>query len=171
MSSKSRRKSWQHWLIQLLQIVIIVTVVSVGMDWYRTKDIPKQNAPALSAFMSSGQYVNAIKKSHEEPVVVYFWATWCPACKFVSPSVNWISGHYSVIGVSGSSGNEERVKQFMMFKDYRFNNINDPKSKIMQDWKVVVTPTIYVLRNGEITSITTGISTPMGILARIWLAS
>ncbi|MBR9789160.1 MAG: protein disulfide oxidoreductase [Vibrionaceae bacterium] len=171
MSSRSHRKSWQHWLIQLLQIVIIVTVVSVGMDWYRTKDIPKQNAPALSAFMSNGQYVDVIEKSHEEPVAVYFWATWCPACKFVSPSVNWLSEHYSVIGVSGSSGSNERVEQFMRSKDYKFDNINDPKSQIMKAWKVGVTPTIYIIKDGEISSITTGISTPVGILARLWLAS
>lgn len=169
MSSRSR-KTWQHWLIQLLQMVVIITVISVGMDWYRTKDIPKHNTPTLSAFMSYGQYVDVIEKSHKEPVVVYFWATWCPACKFVSPSVSWLSNYYTVLGVSGSSGNNERVELFMRSKDYRFDNINDPKSKIMKEWKVVVTPTIYVLRNGEITSITTGISTPMGILARIWLA-
>lgn len=171
MSAENPRKSWKHWLIQVLQIVLIVTVISVAMDWYRTKDIPKQNAPALSALMSDGQYVDVIEKSYEEPVVVYFWATWCPACKFVSPSVSWISDYYSVMGVSGASGNNERVEQFMRSQNYQFNNINDPRNQIMQEWKIGVTPTIYILKNGEITSITTGVSTPFGILARIWLAS
>ncbi|MDV6251779.1 protein disulfide oxidoreductase [Vibrio sp. EA2] len=171
MNLKRPRQSWKHWLIQFLQIVLVVTVVAVGMDWYRTKDIPKHNPPALSAFIGNGRYVDAIEKSHKEPVVVYFWATWCPACKFVSPSVNWLSENYSVIGVSGSSGNNERVEQFMRSKGYQFDNINDPKSQIMKAWQVGVTPTIYIIKDGEIASITTGISTPVGILARIWLAS
>ncbi|MGP8307669.1 protein disulfide oxidoreductase [Vibrio sp. YIC-376] len=171
MTSVKNRKSWKYWLSQLVQIILIVTVVSVAMDWYRTKDIPEQEPPALRALMNNGQYVDVIEKSHEAPVVVYFWATWCPACKFVSPSVSWLSDYYTVVGVSASSGNNERVEQFMRYKDYRFENINDPKSHIMQRWKVAVTPTIYVLKNGEIMSITTGVTTPIGILARIWLAS
>ncbi|OXE30258.1 protein disulfide oxidoreductase, partial [Vibrio parahaemolyticus] len=64
----------------------------------------------------------------------------------------------------------ERVAQFMQAKEYRFENINDPSSDIMREWKISVTPTIYILRNGEVTSITTGITTPIGILARICLA-
>ncbi len=102
--------------------------------------------------------------------MVYFWATWCPACKFVSPSVSWLSDYYEVVTVSGASGPQERVDQFMQAKGYQFNNINDPKSSIMQEWSISVTPTIYVLKDGEVSSITTGVTTPIGILARIWMA-
>ncbi len=171
MTANNKRKSRQRLLGQILPIVIIVSVVSVVLDWYRTINLPLEEVPALQALMNNGQYVDVIEKSHEEPVVLYFWAVWCPACSFVSPSVNWLSEYYTVVAVSGSSGNNHRVEQFMRAKDYRFNNINDPKSKIMQDWKISVTPTIYILKDGELESVTTGVSTPIGILARIWLAS
>ncbi len=171
MTATNERKSRGRLLGQIVPIVLIVSVVSVVLDWYRTLNLPIEEPPPLRALMDNGQYVDVIEKSHEEPVVIYFWAVWCPACSFVSPSVNWVSDHYTVVAVSGSSGNNHRVEQFMRAKDYQFNNINDPKSKIMQDWKISVTPTIYILKDGEIDSVTTGISTPMGILARIWLAS
>ncbi|ELA7134751.1 protein disulfide oxidoreductase [Vibrio parahaemolyticus] len=170
MSSTKQRRTFRYWLVQIVQVVLIVTAISIAMDWYRTKDIPKQEAPPLSSVLSDGEYFDAIAQSHEQPVVIYFWATWCPACKFVSPSVSWLSDDYAVVGVSGSSGPNERVAQFMQAKEYRFENINDPSSDIMREWKISVTPTIYILRNGEVTSITTGITTPIGILARLWLA-
>lgn len=170
MTNAGQRNSGKYWLSQLVQIVVIVTLISVALDWYRTKDIKLQQAPELKALMSDGQYVDVTEKSHEAPVVVYFWATWCPPCKFVSPSVSWLSDYYQVIGVSGSSGSDERVKQIMHSKGYQFNNINDPSGQIMQAWEIGVTPTIYILKDGEIESVTTGVSTPIGILLRIWLA-
>jgi thiol-disulfide isomerase/thioredoxin len=170
VNTVKKRKSLKYWLSQALQMVLMVTVISVAMDWYRTKDIPKEQAPPLSAIMADGEFVDVIAKSHEEPVVVYFWATWCPACKFVSPSVSWLSDYYEVVAVSGASGPEERVQKFMQAKDYQFDNINDPKSSIMQEWSISVTPTIYVLKDGKVSSITTGVTTPIGILARIWMA-
>lgn len=170
MTNAGQRNSGKYWLSQLVQIVVIVTLISVALDWYRTKDIKLQQAPELKALRSDGQYVDVTEKSHEAPVVVYFWATWCPPCKFVSPSVSWLSDYYQVIGVSGSSGSDERVKQIMHSKGYQFNNINDPSGQIMQAWEIGVTPTIYILKDGEIESVTTGVSTPIGILLRIWLA-
>lgn len=170
MTNAGQRNSGKYWLSQLVQIVVIVTLISVALDWYRTKDIKLQQAPELKTLMSDGQYVDVTEKSHEAPVVVYFWATWCPPCKFVSPSVSWLSDYYQVFGVSGSSGSDERVKQIMHSKGYQFNNINDPSGQIMQAWEIGVTPTIYILKDGEIASVTTGVSTPIGILLRIWLA-
>jgi thioredoxin 1 len=31
----------------------------------------------------------------EQPVLVYFWASWCGPCRLVSPSVNWVADTYS----------------------------------------------------------------------------
>ena len=31
----------------------------------------------------------------DQPVLVYFWASWCGPCRLVSPSVNWVADTYS----------------------------------------------------------------------------
>lgn len=30
----------------------------------------------------------------DQPVLVYFWASWCGPCRLVSPSINWIAQTY-----------------------------------------------------------------------------
>ena len=82
------------------------------------------------------------------------------------PNINTLTGYLDV----KLTGDEERLQKFIQARDYQFDNINDPKSSIMQEWSISVTPTVYVLKDGKVSSITTGVTTPIGILARIWMA-
>tara|TARA_Y100001956_G_C4129066_1_gene192341 strand:- start:4067 stop:4567 length:501 start_codon:yes stop_codon:yes gene_type:complete len=157
------------WAKDLLIYGSLAVVLAIGVDWYRTKDISRDSAPPLAEHLDSGEYLDVIKQSYEQPVVVYFWATWCGACRFVSPTIDWLSQHYPVVGVSGASGENERVSRYLAHQDYQFNNINDPQSERFSEWGISVTPTIAIVKDGQIASMTTGVTTPPGLLARIWL--
>ena len=163
------KKRLIRFVKELLIYVLVAITIALLVDWYRTKDIPKQVAPALYGQTLSGDQIDVIELSHQQPVVVYFWATWCPACKFVSPSVDWLSQYYPVVTVAGASGPNERVATFLQHSDYQFDTISDTKSALFQQWSIQVTPTIAIIRDGQVASITTGITTPPGLLARVWL--
>ena len=167
MMKKQRLK--RSWIEESILYLLFAGVLVFAVDTWRTKDIPTFDVPHLAGNALSGQYLDVIEMSKDGPVIVYFWATWCAACKFVTPTFDWFGNHYQVIGVSLNSGSDERVKRYMTAKDYTFNNINDLRGEISKQWGIAVTPTIAIIKDGEIKSVTSGITTPVGLIARLWM--
>jgi thiol-disulfide isomerase/thioredoxin len=165
-----RKKGWLSWLKEIGSLIAIVIVVSWGADLWRSQSMVSGQAPNLLAESVQGDNIDLIAMSQENPVMVYFWATWCAVCSGVSPSVDFISDSYQVVTVALSSGKPQRIKQYLNAKEYNFNVINDPKGKISRAWGVSVTPTIFVIDKGEITSVTTGFTSPIGMWLRLLLA-
>jgi len=158
-----------HWLKEISKYLLLAIVITTAVDLYRTQDIPTEVAPDLVTVDDKGNPVDVIEMSYHSPVVIYFWAIWCPVCKFVSPTVDWVSQYYPVVAVSGASGANLRVAAFKQKHGYQFTNVNDESSLLFRQWGISVTPTIFIVRDGKIESITTGITTPPGLLARLWL--
>lgn len=168
--SKAPPQTQKHKMTSTLLYSVFALVAVIGVDYWRTKDIPMHHVPPIVDVSLSGEPIDVIEMSKKEPVLVYFWTTWCVACKFVTPVVDWLSSSYPVVGVSLTSGKDERVKRYMDAKAYSYNNINDTQGNIARDWGISVTPTLIVINDGKVTSVTSGMTTPMGIAARLWLA-
>ncbi|MFA0616597.1 protein disulfide oxidoreductase [Vibrio splendidus] len=168
--AKAKPRTKKQKLRSALLYTLFALVVVFGVDYWRTKDVPMQNVPPMVGMSLSGKPIDVIEMSKKEPVLVYFWTTWCVACKFVTPVVDWFSSSYPVVGVSLTSGKDERVQRYMNAKGYSYDNINDTQGKIARDWGISLTPTLIVINDGKVTSVTSGITTPIGIAARLWLA-
>jgi thiol-disulfide isomerase/thioredoxin len=165
------KKSWWTRLKYIISYVLFFLVVGWGVDLWRAQDLVSGKAPELTAVSVQGETIDLLAMSQDKPVLVYFWATWCSICSTVSPSVDFVSNHYQVVTVVLNSGAEERVKQYLTAKDYRFTVVNDEKGLISRQWGIAVTPTLFVLNKGEVSSVTTGFTSPMGMWVRLLLAA
>jgi len=147
--------------------LLLMVAISIAVDLWRSQSIISGNAPELISTSIQGENIDLIAMSQKEPVLVYFWGTWCPICSAVSPSVNFLSDYYPTITVALTSGKTERVQLYQKAKDYQFSTVNDPKGSISRSWGVSVTPTLFVVDKGEITSVTTGFTSPIGMWLRL----
>ncbi|MGI9281002.1 MAG: protein disulfide oxidoreductase [Endozoicomonas sp.] len=163
--SKRLGKLIKEAFITLLIGVAVMTAYNV----YLQKDMPSGMAPELRAMPINGEEVDLYTLSEQKPVLLYFWASWCRVCHWVSPAVSDLSEDYQVVTVALASGSNERVAKYLNAKDLHFPVINDLKGSISKTWNVSVTPSIYVIRKGEIESITTGYTSKAGMLARLWM--
>lgn len=155
-------------LRQMAVMILLFVLISTLVDLWRSREIPQHLELGQHLHLLDGTPVDLLALSHEQPVLIYVWATWCGACRLVSPSVSWLAGgEYTVVSVAIASGDGARVAAYQQAKGYRFNTINDPRNQLAQAWGIRATPTLLILKNGEVVSSTTGITTPVGLWLRM----
>jgi thiol-disulfide isomerase/thioredoxin len=147
-----------------LMLIIILAVTS-----YQQRNMLTGSAPELK-----GQINN------DKPTLVYFWGSWCAICKTTSPSVSTLAiesaeteqSAYNIKSVALSSGSDKEVSAYLEKSAYHFQFINDDNGKISKHWGVAVTPSIFVIdTQGDISYVSTGITSLWGMRIRLWLAS
>jgi len=161
------KKTWFSRIKSIALYVFFALALGWGVDFWRAQSIVSGKAPELIATSVQGENIDLIAMSQDKPVMVYFWATWCSVCSFVSPSVDFVDNHVQVVSVALNSGGNERVAQYLSAKDYDFTVVNDEKGDIGKAWEISLTPTIIVIDKGVITTVTTGFTSPFGMWARM----
>ncbi|MGB2080115.1 MAG: thioredoxin domain-containing protein, partial [Vibrio sp.] len=87
------------WLKNLLWLGLFIAVI-VTVDTWRSQSLPQGQVPQITSLDLQGQALDVAALSQQQPVLVYYWATWCPVCQFVTPSVEWLSSSIPVISVA-----------------------------------------------------------------------
>jgi thiol-disulfide isomerase/thioredoxin len=161
----------KYWLKNIAIYGVIFIVMSIAVDTWRTKDIDRKALPTLQGMTINNEHIDLKQLSFEQPVLVYFWGTWCPVCSVVSPSVDTISQYYPTYSIAIQSGSNETLQVYMKTNEYQFNVINDDNNRIANSLPVQVTPLTMVIDQGELVSYTTGYVSLIGLWWRIALAS
>ena len=82
--------------------------------------------------IDDSQFKSAVFEENQ-PVLAYFWASWCGPCRLVSPSINWIAENYG-----------DRLKVIKLDVD------GSPES--VSQCKVEGVPALRLFKQGEIVS-------------------
>lgn len=168
-------KQKEFWLSQLKTLLLIVVIAS-AIAFYQQRDMRTGIAPGINARLISGEHMDLEQTLTKGPVLVYFWGSWCSVCRLVSPAVDSIAGDgvengYSVITIALSSGSDAAITDYLAEHQYHFDTVNDHNSLYGKEWGVAVTPSIFILnQQGEISYVSTGITSQWGMRLRLWLA-
>ncbi|OSI13371.1 protein disulfide oxidoreductase [Neisseria canis] len=165
-----QQKKWLSWLKEGSILLVLILLISIALDWWRKpKELPNFAQQPLQTI--SGHNTTFAQFSQNRVAVLYFWGSWCGICKHTSPTVDKLRiNDIPVLSVALSSGSDEEVRQYLSKHHFQFDTINDPDSSLSKQWRVAVTPTIVLLKNGKILHSTSGISSYWGLRMRIWLS-
>jgi len=86
-----------------------------------------------------------------KPVLLVFWATWCPHCNAAVPAINEIqsrlSGRLQILAIDFMESREQ-VKAFMKAKGVTYPVLFDSDGTVARSYRVAGIPT-YVLLDKE----------------------
>ncbi len=161
------KKVLKEIIIFTMMIFIITNVIS----FLRKPNLQTTSIPEFQAHLITKKPFN-LEKYKGEPLLIHFWATWCPTCKLEASNIKKISKTYQVISIAVNSGTDEEIQKFMSKHNLTFTTINDNSGEISQKFKVSVYPTTFIFSpKGELKFAEVGYSSTIGLQLRLWWAS
>ena len=151
--------------------VLIFIVLFMGVRAWQQRHIVKGPAAPLSGLLLDGKpYALPVKPL--QPVLIQFWATWCPVCKAEQGSIESLAhDNPNVITVALWSGDNTAVQNYMRENALTFPVLNDTDGAIAAKWGVQGVPASFIVgTDGVIRFVEIGYTTGMGLRFRLWLA-
>ena len=165
MKTKTRR--WQRWLLEFAGVVLVVVVIHA----YNTRGAPVGVAPEISGELLDGSTVS-LKSMRGGPVLVHFWATWCPMCSMEQSAIDAIADDYPVLSVAMDEATPVQILAYMKDKGVDYPVIHDPASQIARQYAIRGVPSSFVIdADGNIRFVEVGYTTGIGLRLRLWWSS
>jgi thiol-disulfide isomerase/thioredoxin len=153
-----------RWLAYMGLVLAIIS----GIQWWRASALRGGEAPPLAGdLLANGAFDLAAPGS--KPVLVYFWASWCPVCRLNNGGIDAIAQDHKVITVAVQSGTAAEVGQYLQEESLSYPVINDADGTLADQWGVSGVPASFLVRDdGRIAFGTVGYISDMGMRARLW---
>jgi peroxiredoxin len=153
--------------LQILVILMLFFVVKA----YQQRDVVTGAAPVLQSTLLDGQAFD-LQSVKGKPVLLHFFATWCPVCKLQQYSVSALSKDYTVVTVALDSGTDLQLQTYLQQHQLKFPVIADKEGVIANRFGVHGVPTSFIIDpQGEIVFTEVGYTSGWGLRFRLWMAA
>ncbi|WP_419765191.1 MAG: redoxin domain-containing protein [Arcobacter sp.] len=148
--------------------VVVLTIAMNAISYYRSLDLNKDrlNIDTFSLFDGAKYEV-----SKDKPILIYFWATWCPVCKFQASNIQKISKEYEVITIAVQSGSKKEIQNYLDEHNLTFKVVNDEDGFYFHKFNIEVFPTTLIYdKNKNLKFSEVGYTTTAGLYTRMLLS-
>ena len=170
MTKQEKKTSFlqKNWVQNLLWFAAMLAIFLV-LRPYMQGEVAEGKAPNFVAASLTGKQID-LKNVQQKPVLIHFWATWCPICEFELEGIEEISKDYQVIKIATSSGSREELLNYAKTNNMNPDNIvNDQNGSLMKLYGAKAVPASFILdQKGNIQFIEVGFTTTLGLRLRLW---
>ena len=162
----SQPRRWWRWVLEL---AVIITVVLLIRAWI-ARDLAQGPAPEFEAFLLDGTPVT-LSEFADRPMLLHFWATWCPICRLEEGEIMRLSRSHPVLTVAMQSGSAAEVDAHLTERERELAVVNDPDGALARRYGVRAVPSTFIIdRDGQIVFRKQGYAPPLELRFRLWLA-
>lgn len=156
---------WPRWLLELAIVVLAVLLLQAWL----TRDAPQGPAPAFSGKLLDGTPVS-LATLQGKPVLLHFWATWCPICRLGNDSIDALADEHSVLTVA-IDDSAAAIRTYMKNAGVDYPVMHDHNGHIARQYAIRGVPTSFIIdAAGNIRFVETGYTTGIGLRLRLWWA-
>ncbi len=161
----------KKWFRITLEIIFVIGIIFIVRAWQQ-RNLVDGVAPSFQNVLLNGETVN-LEDYKGKPVLIHFWAEWCPFCKLEEGSITSIQKDWSILTVAYQSGDQESVTQHMQERGIQsWPTIVDQDGRLADLFGVKGVPTsIIVDGDGNIRFSEVGLTSEWGLRIRLWWAN
>jgi len=159
-----KQNKFSRIIVQLL----LVLLVYFSIRAWQSMDNIQGEAPIIVASMLNGKNFD-LREYQSKPVLVHFWATWCPICQFENSNIVNIAKDYQVITIVSWSEGAAQVREYLKKENLSLPVIVDEDGEWAKVYGVKGVPASYIIdENGMIQFIEKGFTSETGLRLRLW---
>lgn len=157
-----------HYSREIFLFLIFITIFANALSLYRSNNLNQEPIDINSFHLIDG---NSYMLTEEKPILLHFWATWCPTCKAEAGNIETISKYFEVITIATKSGDNNDIQKYLEARNLTFKVINDKDGSLAKKFNISIFPTTIIYdKNREIFYSDIGYTTTFGLWLRMWLA-
>ena len=159
------------WIKEILIVFVIVTLLLNVISFIKKPDLSSTTLPTFETATISKKHISS-KEYTNKPLLLHFWATWCPTCKLEASNIESLSKNYQVITIAVNSGTDEDISMFLKKNDLTYDVINDSTGEFAAKFSISSFPTTFIYdKNQEIKFSEVGYTSTLGLKLRMWLSN
>ena len=165
------KKGWniKNFFKEIIYTVIIFFLISIVLNYIRKPDI-KENIYDYKLVDTYGKSID-FSNYKGEPLVVHFWATWCPICKLEASNIDELSKEYNIVSIAVTSGSNKEINEFMQKRQLSYRVVSDISGDLAKKFNISAYPTTLIYtKDGKLKFTEVGYSTTVGLKARLHLS-
>lgn len=158
-----------YYIKEIFLIIIVMSIASNLLSIYKSQNLNKE--PLKIGKIKLLNNTTYIFKNNK-PLLVHFWATWCPICKLEADNIQRVSKHYNVVTVAVKSGPNKAINKFLSDNNLNFKVTNDKKSIYANQFNISGFPTTFIYdKHQKLIFTEVGYTSTIGLFIRMWWAS
>ena len=156
-----------HYAKEIALFFILMTILANVISLYRSSDLKKESLNVINITLhDETQYTY----SNNKPLLIHFWATWCPTCSVESSNIEMISKNYEVLTIAVKSEAED-INDYLSENSLSFKVVNDQHAIYAREFNIAAYPTTFIYdKEKNLVFSEVGYTTTVGLWLRMWWA-
>lgn len=161
----------RSFLLRLSLNILLLFLLYFSLKAWQTADVVRGEAPLFSAVTLQDEGF-VLKNYRGHPLLLHFWAPWCPVCRLEGDSVASVAQDHQVMSVASWTSSTEEVHAYLLENSLQMPVVFDEKNQLAALYKINAVPTsLFIDSDGMIRYIEQGYTSEWGMRLRLWWLS